>query len=80
MDDRNLMENLLQLSKGACDLYLHGTVEAATDNVHRTFSQALNASLTMQDSVYDQMSAKGWYAPEQAEQQKINTVKQKFCC
>ena len=80
MDDRNVMENLLQLSKAACDLYMHGTVEAATANVHQTFNQALNAALYMQDSVYAKMSAKGWYAPEQAEQQNINTVRQKYCC
>ena len=31
MDDKNLMENMLLLEKGVCDLYLHGTVESSTE-------------------------------------------------
>mgnify|MGYP004613871047 FL=1 len=78
MDDKSLMENILLLEKGVCDLYLHGTIEAATDNVHSAFSAALNRSLTMQDTIYDKMASKGWYPTEQAETTKVNAVKQKF--
>lgn len=78
MEDKDLMENLLLLEKGVCDLYMHGTIEASTDNVHQTFSSALNTALTMQDTLYDKMVAKGWYPTEQAEQTKIDTVRQKF--
>ncbi len=78
MDDKNLMENILLLEKGICDLYMHGTIESPTDNVHNTFSSALNNALCMQDEIYDQMAAKGWYPTEQVEQNKINTVRQKF--
>lgn len=78
MDDKNLMENILLLEKGACDLYMHGTIESSTDNVHQTFSAALNNTLCMQDEIYDKMSAKGWYTVKQVEQNKVNTVKQKF--
>ena len=45
MNDQNLMENLLNLEKGACDLYLHGTVESATPEVQQYFKNALNRSL-----------------------------------
>ncbi len=78
MDDKNLMENILLLEKGVCDLYLHGAIESSTASVHQTFQSALNDALKMQDNVYDQMAAKGWYPTEQAEQTKVNTVKQKF--
>ena len=78
MDDKNLMENLLLLEKGVCDLYLHGTIEASTQNVHSTFQSALTESLGMQDTVYSKMASKGWYPSEQADNAKINTVKQKF--
>lgn len=78
MDDKNLMENILLLEKGVCDLFMHGTIESPTTNVHQAFSSALNESLCMQDSIYDKMAAKGWYPTEQAEQTKINSVKQKF--
>lgn len=78
MDDKNLMENILLLEKSVCDLYMHGTIESPTDNVHQAFSTALNESLCVQDTLYDKMAAKGWYPTEQAEQTKIDTVKQKF--
>ena len=78
MDDKNIMENLLLTEKGVCDLFLHGTIESGTANVHQTFSTALNDSLTMQDELYKAMSQKGWYPTEQAQEQQIQKVKQKF--
>lgn len=78
MNDKNLMENILLLEKGVCDLFMHGTIESATDNVHTAFSNALNDTLCLQNTVYDKMSAKGWYSMEQVEQNKINSAKQKF--
>lgn len=78
MEDKNLMENILLLEKGACDLFLHGSIESSTDNVHKTFHNALNDSLCMQDAIYDKMAAKGWYPTEQAEQNKVNSLKQKY--
>ena len=51
MDDKNLMEDILLLEKGVCDLYMHGTLESPTSNVHQAFSTALNDSLCMQDTL-----------------------------
>lgn len=78
MDDKQLMENLLLLEKGACDLFMHGAIESSTANVHKAFNTALTESICMQDTIYAKMAAKGWYPAEQAEQTKINTVKQKY--
>ena len=78
MDDKCLMENMLLTTKGVCDLYMHGAIESSTTNVHSTFNNALKDSLTMQDDIYKKMAAKGWYPSEQAEQQKIQKVKQKY--
>ncbi|MCI8594304.1 MAG: spore coat protein [Oscillospiraceae bacterium] len=78
MDDKNLMENILLLEKGVCDLFMHGTIESGTANVHQAFCTALTESLGMQDTIYDKMTAKGWYPTEQVEQTKVDTVKQKF--
>ena len=33
MGDKNLMENILLLEKGVCDLFLHGTIESSTSRV-----------------------------------------------
>lgn len=78
MNDKNLMENILLLEKGVCDLYMHGAIESSTDNVHNAFNAALNSALCMQDEIYDKMAAKGWYPTQQVEQSKINTVRQRF--
>jgi spore coat protein CotF len=78
MDDKTIMENLLLTVKGGCDLYMHGSVESPTPNVHQAFSSALNSEITMQDGIYKQMSQKGWYTTEQANQQQLQQIKQKF--
>ena len=78
MNDQMIMENLLLTTKGACDLYMHGTIESATGNVQRTFDSALSDSLCMQDDIYQKMSQKGWYQTQQAQQQQIDQVRQKY--
>ncbi len=78
MDDKCLMEDLLLLEKGVCDLYLHGSIESSTQNVNQAFRTALNDSLNAQSTIYNKMSAKGWYPTQNVEQTKIDTVKQKF--
>ncbi|MBE6720348.1 MAG: spore coat protein [Ruminococcaceae bacterium] len=78
MDDRNLMQDILLLEKGACDLYMHGTIESSSQNINKAFKTALNSSLTLQDDIYKKMTQKGWYQTEQAEQNKVDTLKQKF--
>ncbi|MDE5738438.1 MAG: spore coat protein [Oscillospiraceae bacterium] len=79
MDDKNLMENLLILEKNGCDLYLHGTIESCTGDVQQSFKNALDNSLQMQEKIYSEMSSKGWYQPDTAEQKKLQQVKQKYC-
>ena len=78
MNDRDIMEGILLTAKGVCDLYMHGSIESATPNVHQAFSTALNDALAMQSSIYNQMSAQGWYPTEQAQSQQIRQIRQKF--
>lgn len=78
MDDKCIMENLLLTTKGVCDLYLHGVIESPTANVHKTFDQALQDSICMQDEIYKKMSEKGWYPSSQAKEQEILKVKNRY--
>lgn len=78
MDDKCIMENILLTTKGMCDLYMHGSIESNTANVHTAFDTALNDTLCVQDEIYKKMAQKGWYPTEQAEQQQMQKVKQKF--
>lgn len=78
MEDRELMERELVLMKGVTDLYLHGSIESETKEVHEAFKCALEESLNIQNHIYNLMKEKGWYPTEAAEQQKIDMVKQKY--
>ena len=78
MNDQSIMENLLLTNKGVCDLYMHGTIESSTQNVHQAFDSALSDSLAMQDDIYQKMTAKGWYQSQQAPAQQIEQVRQKY--
>mgnify|MGYP004458251543 FL=1 len=77
-EDRDLMEKGLLIIKGVCDLYLHGTIESSTAEVHNAFKEALNESLNIQNKIYNLMAEKGWYKTQTVEQAKIDTVKQNF--
>lgn len=78
MDDKCIMENLLLTTKGVIDLYMHGAIESSTANVHQAFSSAFDDTLSMQDSIYKQMTGKGWYKMDSAPQQQIQQTKQKY--
>lgn len=77
-EDRDLMEKELLIIKSVCDLYLHGTIESSTAEVHNAFKEALNESLNIQNKIYNLMAEKGWYKTQTVEQTKIDTVKQTF--
>ena len=72
-----LLRDIVGASRNQTVSYTH-LVESSSENVHQAFDQALNDSLCMQDDLYKKMSAKGWYQMEQAEQEKIQKVKNKF--
>ena len=78
MDDKNMMESILLTTKGACDLYLHGTIESTSPEVHRAFQQILEDTLCMQNDIYAKMSAKGWYSSQQAQQQQVDQTRQQY--
>ena len=78
MNDKEIMEGILLTTKGVCDLYLHGSIESSTPNVHQAFSGALASALCMQNNIYNQMANHGWYAVEQAQPQQLQQVKQKY--
>ena len=78
MNDKNLMQDILLLEKGCCDLYMHGAMESSDKNVHLAFNSAFSDSLSMQNEVYSKMSEKGWYTTKQVEQQKIDSLRQQF--
>ena len=78
MNDKEIMTNILNAVKGECDLMMHGAIESSTPNVHSAFTQSFNDALALQNQIYAKMAAKGWYPAENAQQNEINKVKQKY--
>ena len=78
MTDKEIMEGILLTTKNACDLYLHGSIESATPQVHEAFTCALNDTIAMQNGVYAAMQSRGWYPAQQAQAQSIAQVRQKY--
>ena len=80
MDDRTLMEDLLLVVKGACDLYVHGAIESSSPLVQNAFNEALNETLCVQTETYQKMVEKGWYQVQPVEVTKVKQVYDKFTC
>lgn len=78
MNDKEIMTNILNAVKGECDLMMHGAIESSTPAVHSAFTQSFNDALSLQNQIYAKMSAKGWYPAENAQQNEISKVKQKY--
>ena len=78
MNDKEIMTNILNAVKGECDLMMHGAIESSTPNVHSVFTQSFNDALNLQNQIYAKMAQKGWYPAENAQQNEINKVKQKY--
>ena len=78
MDDKTIESTLLTCEKNCCDLFQHAAIEASTPKVRQTFTNAFNDTLTMCDTLYQQMTAKGWYQADNAPAQKLTEIRQKF--
>lgn len=78
MEDRMLMEGLLWDTKVMADLCLHGSIESATEEVHKTFLIGLKEVMTMQNDIYTLMSNEGWYTTDEVEEKKLEKARQKF--
>lgn len=61
MKDKLIMENILLLLKGTCEVYVHGTQESSNKKVHEILKSNLDETLKMQNEVYNKMTECGWY-------------------
>ncbi len=78
MQDKELMDDMLTCEKHAALNYSMFANECSTESVRADAMNLLNDQHKLQSEIFDFMSSRGWYAPEQAEMQKIDKAKQKF--
>lgn len=78
MQDKELMDDMLTAEKHAAINYSMFANECSTEGVRTDVMNILNDQHKLQAEIFDFMSGRGWYAPEEAETQKIEKAKQKF--
>lgn len=72
--EKSLYENILTLQKSLCMLYINGVIESSNEKVRKEFLKGLDASLTLQDELYQTMSEDGFYTVENLTQDEICEV------
>ena len=78
MQDKELMTDVLSSQKLMAANYSTFATECATPCVREDMLMLLREEHDIQADIYKEMSNRGWYAVQPAEQQKIAQAKQKF--
>jgi len=78
MSDREKMTDLLTTQKFLTSVYNTYCCEAATPSVRSTLCSLLQDTHRMQEETFTEMSTRGWYTVEKAEETKINAAKQTY--
>ena len=78
MDNKTMLEGILWDLKGLSDLFLHGTIESGTQNVHQAFEDALMDGLSLQNELYTLMSNEGMYQVENVSDTKLTKAQNKY--
>lgn len=77
-DDRAKITDLLSTQKHLTAVYNTFCCEAATATVRNCLLSVLEDEHHIQEELFDEMNARGWYPVEKAEESKIHAAKQKF--
>ena len=78
MDNKTMLEGILWDLKCLADLFLHGTIESGTKNVHQAFEDALTETLTLQNDLYTLMSNENMYTVENVAETKLTKAQNKY--
>ena len=78
MTEQEMMTDLLSTEKFMTGVYNTYCCEAATPAVKSCMMSLLQETHRMQGELFSEMSTRGWYKTEQAEENKLQQEKQKF--
>lgn len=78
MQVKEIMDDMLTAEKHTAVNYSLFANECSTQSVRTDVMSILDDQHKLQAEIFDLMSSHGWYAPEQAELQKIDQAKKKF--
>ena len=76
MNDKLLLENYLLILKATTEVYVHGTLESANDDVRDILKLGLDETLKHQSRVYNEMVSYDYYIVDNINPSVIeNTLK-----
>ncbi|MBQ7335247.1 MAG: spore coat protein [Clostridia bacterium] len=78
MNDEEKLTDLLSTQKFLTGVYNTYCCEAATVAVKNCLNSILEDEHRIHEEIFNEMTARGWYQTEKAEEAKINSTKQKF--
>ena len=78
MEEKVILNTLLNLSKNMGDLLLHGTIESNDDVILKRFNNSLNNYLDIQSRIFRIMEEKGYYNLASVEEKKIKEIREKY--
>ena len=78
MQDKDRMEDMLSAQKFISDAYNSFANECAAASVRDELLNILQDEHNLQADIFGEMQKRGWYPTTPADQQQIQTVKQKF--
>ncbi len=78
MSEQDMLEDLLTQEKQFIGAYSTYITEASCPNLRHILMTNFDQSCEDQYMIYDLMRKKGYYTPKDAQDNEVNTVKQKF--
>ena len=76
--EKEQITDLLSTEKLLAGNYNTFLLESASPQVVRCLTSLLSDTHTMQQTIFNEMQSRGWYAVTKAEDTKVNQTKQKF--
>lgn len=77
-NEEKMMGDLLLSQKYLTEVYNAFACETATPAVRNALCSILQDEHRIQEEIFHEMSSRGWYQTQKAEDQKLNAAKQKF--
>ena len=77
-NDKEFAMDALYSQKFIATNYNISLLEAATTEVRNCLQNILDEEYKIQEELYAEMSSRGWYTVEKAEEQKLSKAKQQF--
>ncbi|QZY54214.1 spore coat protein [Crassaminicella profunda] len=76
--EKELMNDLLMSEKQVASAYTTGITESSCTNLRNVLMQCEHNVLCNQESVFQAMNQRGWYAVKKAASQDVQSAKGKF--